>query len=185
MKPRTLLEFHSIESGTDVRVSPLALVHVQVSGGVSVTVDGIRQDGEIVLVGTLTPSEPRMKRVLRGFTDLTFTSADGEAFVLWMRQRALQEGEPIDDAPPPPLPVEQNYFAAIRERVRRELGVTRESFLTRDTVQPGHELDDDQPDLFEEELAEHARRISVSEQSAGDEPRDSVGDGPPDEGGAE
>lgn len=83
-------------------------------------------------------------------------------FGLAVKVARLPKKEAQDFNAPPPPPEANNLLQQIRNKVRSEMGVMRESFLLQnDTGHPGYELSDEEPYLFEEEIAE----IKKSEQS--------------------
>lgn len=91
--------------------------------------------------------------------------ADGKKMSAAFAMTDLTVGEQIDDQLPPPPAASNNLLAQIREKVRREMGVTRENFLlVNDTGYPGYELDDDEPELFEEELSAVAKAKAEKEK---------------------
>lgn len=124
----------------------IALVSVASLDPVQVEIDGIpvaviagkgklreRLEGEVLTLRSKTP------------------------FGAQVEMRPLQKSEPVDlEEPPLPNPA-MNYLAKLREKVRREMGVTREMFLENDTGLPGYEIEDDTDGLFEEELSELAK----------------------------
>lgn len=85
---------------------------------------------------------------------------------LAFEMQELPKAEAQDFNDPPPPPESNNLLAQIREKVRREMGVTREAFLLQnDTGQPGYEIEDDDPEIFEEEIAELARREAAKKEN--------------------
>lgn len=87
----------------------------------------------------------------------------------------LTIGESQDHEPPPAPPAADNLLAQIREKVRREMGVTREGFLLQnDTGFPGHEIDDDEDEIFEEEIQERKQRQEKEAALAADEEKQSA-----------
>lgn len=76
-----------------------------------------------------------------------------------------EEGEPFDDRPLPPPPGEANLLQAMRTRFRNEMQVNREMFLESE-ARPSYELDEDEPDAFEEDIIEAHNRASDKKGSA-------------------
>lgn len=79
--------------------------------------------------------------------------------------------EELDDEPPPQPAPPSNYLKALRERVRREMGVTREAFAE---FRSQYELPDNVPSLFEEDEARIAEGSaeSAEQQEPFDNPVD-------------
>lgn len=70
------------------------------------------------------------------------------------------DDEEIGEWPMPDPVGQMNILRQMREEFRRQLGVMREPFDT-DAPWPGHEIDDDEDYLFEEDLAQKAKDAKV------------------------
>lgn len=125
--------------------------------GVTISADG----KEIIHL----PPGLHAKAVVLEKVDKITVKADGKKMSAAFAMTDLTIGEQVDDELPPPPPAGNNLLAQIREKVRREMGVTRENFLLmNDTGFPGYELEDDDPALFEEELAAAAKAEAQKEK---------------------
>lgn len=108
----------------------------------------VDEDGEVHKMADFPSGLFSRAYVFKRVRSLLF---EAPKFSLAYRVWYTQEGEPHDHDAPPPPPRPDNLLAQIREKVRREMGVTREGFLERDVDFPGYERDDDDDDIFEEE----------------------------------
>lgn len=94
----------------------------------------------------------RLKSHLAGFKKLTLTAK--APFSVRNLVYLAQVDEPRHDKPPIPPEPASNPLKAMRDKFRAEMGVTREAFeVLMSADRPGYELDDDDPGMFEEELA--------------------------------
>lgn len=128
------------------------VVSSETGGMVSIADD---ETGEITPIMHFKPGELFSRAiVVKKGTELIFEPSGKKPISLAVDIRPLMKGEMQDFNPPPEPPEANNLLAKIREKVRKEMGVTRESFLLQnDTGYPGHEIDDEEPSLFEEEMA--------------------------------
>lgn len=123
-------------------------IHVVSKGMILLSVQ--REDCEIPIA--IESHNLRFKD--RVFGGITLSVQSDAPFGIRARVTELQTDEPRNDAAPPPRSDEGSLFKRLRDRVRQEMGVTREAFLERDVPLPGYELDDGDDGLFEEEQLE-------------------------------
>lgn len=83
--------------------------------------------------------------------------------------KTMEPHDPHAPLPEPPQP--KNLLQRMRQEFRQSLGVTREAFLD-DTGLPGYELDDEDPGLFEEEMAEQQKQTQEASGRKGTSPTD-------------
>jgi hypothetical protein len=112
---------------------------------------GMDTNGETHLLKVCQGSG-RITETVQGFAALELVAKDKTTLNATYLQRDNSE-EINHDEPPQPKEA-RNLLQKMRMEFRRNLGVSRESFLESDTALPGYELDPDDPDMFEEELAE-------------------------------
>lgn len=115
-----------------------------------------------IWTGTCTHNLPIQ---LIGFTGVEFV---GKKFGLRVEINGLQISEPINSELPPARPKPANYLQQIREKVRADLGISREAFLANDTDLPGYEIGDDEELMFEEEIATLAAQAQSEPENGGE-----------------
>jgi hypothetical protein len=104
------------------------------------------------------------KANLDGFSSVTVI---GKEFGLLLKVNGMKAGEPLDDLPPPTPVPPRNLLQKMRQHARQQIGVMREAAMN-DTAFPGHELDDDSPDEFEEEAVARIKREQKERKEAHD-----------------
>lgn len=152
------------------------VVVVKTAGEAPVTVETIDGEG----FATILSVAPFNTTIRERVDAVEIRASSPKPFGFDLQVRALQEDEPRNEDPVPEPASVNNYLAMIREKVRREMGVTRESF-DNDTGLPGYELEDDDPGLFEEEMAEQMASSS-SQQNPAPKEMASESDGEPPSG---
>lgn len=135
------------------------LIKIRVPGGTKCTLTGSTQDGDFNLGQIKTDIEFVETLKLTGFKSLTVASTAQMTAQVIIATRQLEE--PHDDAPNPIAEQPNNILAQIRQTVRREMGVQRESFMENDTGRKNYELDDDADDDFEEEIIEKTEQLNL------------------------
>lgn len=115
---------------------------------------------------------------LAGFCVIKLQSK--KPFGLYLKVIESQLDEPRHDEPAPKRDNTNNLLARMREKVRQELGVTREAFAERDIDLPGYEISEDDEGDFEEEMAERAARRVEGDNPDNDSESDSIRDDVPD-----
>lgn len=121
-----------------------------IPAGASFRLEAVTEDGEIHTLGQYSPSVLTIERFrIHGYASLR---ASGQILPT-VSIKTRQTQEPHDLEPPIRREPPRNMMGKIRERVRREMGgLQRERFLENDTDHPGYELDEEEPDRFEEEI---------------------------------
>ncbi|AXL14856.1 hypothetical protein [Microviridae sp.] len=101
------------------------------------------------------------KLVLRGAGKLEYDSSEkGGSTLIDIQTRLSRPGEEIDDKPPPQPAAPDNFLAQIREKVRRDMGVQRESFAD---FPSRYEVNHDMFEEEEEALAKANEALKVPE----------------------
>lgn len=136
--------------------SSYVVLRYLVSSPDGIVLDGVTENGELKTVLHIPAGMHQRAIKVRDFVSVRFVA---KKFTVAHMQYDLSVGEQHDHEPPPPPPQPDNLLAQIREKVRLEMGVTREKFLENDTGLPGYERDDDDDDIFEEE-EEIARKMA-------------------------
>lgn len=159
-------EWSSHVKSVKIPVPPKCNIHVLAAG-----------EGELMLIGHAIDEEVgspilhsvterlHLKANIEGFAAIEIT---GKRFGLQLSVNGTQLGEKLDKLPPPVKPEPRNLIAKMREKYRQEMGSQREAFAQNDTGQPGHELDDDAPGIFEEDELELAERNLREQQAKAD-----------------
>lgn len=143
-----------LESGKPSKAVSAALSGSQSNVAVKWSSEGpVRMlvDGE--LVATLPPGNN--SDVFRVEGEQMELKGDA-VFSAWVRIGEINVFEPIDDREIPALGPPSNILQQMHREFRRSMGVIREAFEA-DTGWPGYEMDDEEPVLFEEELAVKAK----------------------------
>lgn len=137
-------------------------------------VDG---DGVEHLVAHSNGNPITLSRSFAGSSKLTLNG--GARITAQCQIAPEQAGEPAHDLPAFVPDLSNNPLKALRDRIRREMGVQREAFeLLQDTDFPGYEIDDDEPDYFEEHFAKRPApgdRVTKPAPEPTDEQNDSEG----------
>lgn len=84
---------------------------------------------------------------LRGSGTLSIDNPSKKVVKVSLNTKQDFAGEKLDDLPPPDIAPPSNWLQAMRQRIRNEMGTTREAFAERMSI---YEVGD--VDLFEEEL---------------------------------
>ena len=86
---------------------------------------------------------------LRGSGTLSIDNPNKGVLNVDIKTKQQFTGEELDDLPPPEMAPPANWLQAMRQKIRNEMGTTREAFAERQSI---YEMGD--VDLFEEELTE-------------------------------
>lgn len=170
----------NLQSGNSVTISLEAeknFISFRISCEEAFNLYAVKEDDEILV--SSYPAGAYHRGILFEDVDAVIVKAAGKKKVyVNATVRQLPKAEAQDFNPPPPPAEANNLLAQIREKVRREMGVTRESFLLQnDTGRPGYEIDDEEPDIFEEELATLAQQEQENVSEANSENSVAEGDG--------
>lgn len=151
------------ETTKDVMVNLQGKTHVliQATGEAPIQVLAHNQ-GQVIPVYTSTLFRKTFN--LEGFEALQLKSSKTFGYHIGIKQR--QEVEPTDNEAPPPVTESGNVLKRMRDKVRSELGITREAFLTRDIDLPGYEFDDEEDVMFEEDEIALAKQQKKEKQDA-------------------
>lgn len=131
-------------------IGPKTDVTLKIPAGANFRLEALDANGEITTLGMYNPSVLTIERFrLNGYAALMVS---GE-YLPEISTRVRQVQEPHDHNPVERKPQPDNMLAKIRQKVKREMGgLQRESFLENDTGLAGYELDEDEPERFEEEI---------------------------------
>lgn len=136
-------------------------VEINVNSTGTITITGIDAiTGEEIILHS-SPSHCFFKKPLEGFSELHIQSTKPYSYRLISNGR--QTEEPHDDLPVPEKSEPTNILQQMRSVIRQELSSTREEFLENDTPFKGHEVEDDDDNFEEEQIA--AYRKAMKEQS--------------------
>lgn len=109
------------------------------------------ETGEETILCFLQSGTAKANVNVPGPGEVTFSTPGKKEFALTLRAHARQTQEPHHLKPPPAKEPPPNILAAMRRKVQEEFGLRREDFLQ--STMPNYEIDDDDPGMFEEELA--------------------------------
>lgn len=138
-------------------------IKLNVSGPETISVSGVNQDGEIVPLKH--GSHFKWTRKLTGYSKLIIQSK--KPFGMDYELAGIRDHDPANQEPPWQRPIPRSPLGQARERIRAELGLIRETF-ENETFFPGYEIDDDEDDVFEEDLLqqrETAGSTSIEERT--------------------
>lgn len=136
-----------------------------VTGSAQLTVFGVAENGDQFQLKT-DPHHLRLKGSIEGFAALVVQSS--KPFALHGNLVSMQNGE-IQDFEPVPLPPETaSPLKQMRDRMRQEMGVRREAFdvLRSSNIRPGYEIDDNEPDHFEEDMERVLKAEAAKKEAA-------------------
>lgn len=137
-------------------------IKLNVSGPETISVAGVNHDGEIVPLKH--GQHFKWTRKLTGYSKLIIQSK--KPFGMDYELAGIRDHDPANQDPPWQRPIPRSPLGQARERIRAELGLIRETF-ENETFFPGYEMDDDEDDIFEEDLLERdtARSTSTEERT--------------------
>lgn len=124
-------------------------IKLNASGPETVSVSGVNADGEIVPLKH--GQHFKWIRKLTGYSKLIIQSK--KPFGMDFELAAIRDHDPINLDPAYERPIPRSPLGLARERIRAELGLMRETF-ENETLFPGYEMDDEEDDVFEEDLLE-------------------------------
>ena len=147
--------------------------NIMVKSDTVITVSKIDTQGEEVLIDYVQNGRIRGKEF--DVTEFRLTGPKGSKFKSKVKLATLNHHEDQNHDNPPPPPDANNFLKRIREKVRQEMGVTRESFMVFDGEKSPYEYDEDEEVMFEEEhqdmmQAKQELEKSSKENSDGDKP---------------
>lgn len=128
-----------------------AHIRLRLSGSDEYTITATDEDGIETVLQHVVPKTafavPKWSDVIEGYTSLKVKPSNNKnEYGMQCQITARQTSEPLDDELPPPPAEKSNLLAKMRDEFRRSLGDTRERF-DNDTLFPGYEIDDDEPDF--------------------------------------
>lgn len=129
------------------------------------TIYGVDYDGELVALAT--GADFTFRRRIIGFKSLLMMAPGQASCRVNVRDR--QQAEPHDDARPPVAKLSDNPLVRLRQKAMAEYGVMRESFLEEQGI-VGYEIEDDEPPMFEEEMALQAQVEAEASKNAPEGP---------------
>lgn len=136
----------------DIEISGDTWCVIHASGPKTIVVEGIDEHGEAKAIQS--GENFILRKRLRGFNKLKLHSTQPFGFSIELSE--VRGIEPINSDPVYERPIPRNPLAQARERIRQELGIYRETF-ENETFYPGYEMDDEDEEMFEEDIVEAAK----------------------------
>lgn len=156
-------------------LNPRSSVLVKMPAGAIGKIFAVTDENQSVLLDQLDGGPRKTYRYnLQNFIEVAISLKAACHVDVEVRDRQVEE--PHDKQPVPEKPVATNILQRLRQTVKTEMASQREHFLENNTGMAGYEIDDEEPERFEDEIIASLPNSGDTDPAAGDD----IQDGRPD-----